>query len=152
VRCAPCSGVTIWLIFSYDRIIMGGWAPKRTSTDDCLVLDAFLLARSGLLRRGVRSGKWQWVGSTGDAESAVQYRVDTTNPASVSVRLSYSIFLTGEWIDYSIALRFTVPPYGGLKWWFTCPLVVNSRVCGGVCENSSSRPMADITAAGIVTP
>ena len=26
--------------------------------------------------------------------------------------------------------RQTRPPYGGFRWWFTCPLVVNGRECG----------------------
>ncbi len=46
------------------------------------------------------------------------------------VRLSYSVCLTRGYLDYSVGLQFTLPTYGGLKWWFICPLVVNNRACG----------------------
>jgi hypothetical protein len=45
------------------------------------------------------------------------------------VRLNYRITRTGESLDYRIDLTATRPRFGGLRWWFLCPLVVNDRPC-----------------------
>jgi hypothetical protein len=48
------------------------------------------------------------------------------------VRLTYTVSRTDEQrrlYDYVVRLQATVPTYGGLKWWFTCPLVVNGQAC-----------------------
>jgi len=31
---------------------------------------------------------------------------------------------------YRVSLTTTPLPWGGLRWWFTCPLVVEGRSCG----------------------
>jgi hypothetical protein len=38
------------------------------------------------------------------------------------VRLQYTLTRTGERLDYRVELVSTSPHYGGLRWWFLCPL------------------------------
>jgi hypothetical protein len=45
------------------------------------------------------------------------------------VRLSYTFTRTREQIDYTIRLQTSQPSYGGLRWWFTCPLLRLDRAC-----------------------
>jgi hypothetical protein len=46
------------------------------------------------------------------------------------VRLSYTLTASGEEIDYRVPLTATRPRFGGLRWWFACPLIVGGRPCG----------------------
>ena len=71
----------------------------------------------------------QWVSKdTGTVESALQFQVDATDP-DATLRLSYTLPRTGESLNYLIRLQTTTPHLGGLRWWFTCPLVVDGEPC-----------------------
>ena len=39
---------------------------------------------------------------------------------------------SGEWqkFEYPIELQSTSLPWGGLRWWFTCPLILGDDACG----------------------
>ena len=56
------------------------------------------------------------------------------------VRLRYSIMSSGEALDYRIDLQTTRPHFGGLRWWFTCPLVTADRPCRRRCEKLYMPP------------
>ena len=58
------------------------------------------------------------------------------------LRLRYSITQTGEALDYRVDLQTTRPNFGGLRWWFTCPLVVAGRPCRRRCEKLYLSPGA----------
>ena len=53
------------------------------------------------------------------------------NPA---VRLWYSWVWTAtpepESADYRVNLATTVPCFGGVRWWFICPLAIDGQLCG----------------------
>ena len=36
----------------------------------------------------------------------------------------------GEQLNYAVRLQTTALHWGGLRWWFTCPLGVNGKACG----------------------
>jgi hypothetical protein len=46
------------------------------------------------------------------------------------VRLSYTVTDAGKSVDYHVRLAVTRPHFGGCRWWFLCPLIVNDRPCG----------------------
>src|SRR5262249_48590815 len=77
-------------------------------------------------------GSWHWTYAIGGAFK-VDYEVNTLDPSHSFVRLFYS----WVWIsrnepdsaDYRVGLTTTRPPFGGLRWWFLCPLGVNGRAC-----------------------
>ena len=114
---------------------MGGYGSGRRSrafshglTDDCRVLDAFRWAREGILRAGrIAKGVWQWNGGKG---AAMAFRVDANSCVAPFAELSYTLTLTGKGIEYRVPLQTTVPYFGGLKWWFTCPMARNESYCG----------------------
>jgi hypothetical protein len=107
---------------------------KKTTVEECLSIDANRWTREGILRAGVRvSGSWAWTYRSGRG-FAVNYDVDAPDLARPSVRLWYSWIWRSsrqeESADYSVRLGVTQPHFGGLRWWFLCPLTLNGRPCG----------------------
>jgi hypothetical protein len=106
---------------------------KKTTVEDCLDLDANRWAREGILRAGVwQSGNWRWT-YRGGKSFAVYYMVDTLAEAGPHLHLSYSWVWPGnpepQQAAYTVRLTTTRPRFGGVRWWFVCPLTVNGRAC-----------------------
>ena len=45
------------------------------------------------------------------------------------LRLSTTFKATGAAVDYRVCLTTTRPRFGGLRWWFVCPLTKAGRPC-----------------------
>ena len=104
------------------------WGAKAT-VEESRSLDIVRWGREGLLRPGTcRSGTWGWHHSrTGEVQSTIAYSIDLS--ADPHVRLQYVFTKTGEQLDYRVELVCTRPHYGGLRWWFLCPVSVAGRPC-----------------------
>src|SRR5207248_2490848 len=106
---------------------------KKTVVGDCLSIDANRWARERILQPGacVR-GRWRWTYPSGRSFSAA-YEVATLDPDRPAVRLSYSWVWTAtgqpESACYVVGLTTTRPRFGGLRWWFLCPLLPGGRPC-----------------------
>jgi hypothetical protein len=111
------------------------WRPaKKDTVEDCLSLDANRWMREGILKPGVwQAGRWRWEYRDGPG-LPIDYAVDTQDMAFPTVRLAYSWAWRSspqaESADYRVGLTTTRPRFGGLRWWFVCPLVVNGVACG----------------------
>jgi hypothetical protein len=104
---------------------------KKRVVEHCRVLDANHWMRDGILKGGVcQTGSCCWYRDAGCKEqfAAVSFEVNTLYLAGAWVRLSYIVNATQ--FDYQVGLTATSPRFGGLRWWFICPLVVNGRPCG----------------------
>jgi hypothetical protein len=108
------------------------WRPsKKEVVEDCRHLDANRWMREGILKPGVRhSGGWYWFRDAQRKEvaSSIGYEVNTLDGEGW-VRLHYRVSRTGEDLDYTLDLTTTAPRFGGLRWWFVCPLRVNGVPC-----------------------
>jgi hypothetical protein len=104
---------------------------KKDVVEDCRVLDVNRWTREGILRPGVHHfGGWKWShAATGEETSSFGYEVNMTDIAFPWVRLYYTFTRTQEHMDYKIRLQTTRPCFGGLRWWFTCPLLRLGRPC-----------------------
>ena len=107
---------------------------KKAVVEDCLRLDAARWMREGILWADHHAfGSWRWDYASGQHFS-VTYEVETRDTTSPHVRLRYSWIWTStqqqESADYRVRLMTTRPQFGGLRWWFICPLVSNGRPCG----------------------
>jgi hypothetical protein len=107
---------------------------KKTAVEDCLSIDASRWKRQGILKAGVRlSGSWRWTYRSGSGFT-VNFEVDTLDLSCPFVRLWYSWVWTSTQQqgsdDYRVRLTATRPRFGGLRWWFVCPLIVDGRPCG----------------------
>jgi hypothetical protein len=105
---------------------------KKTVVEDCRNLDANRWMREGILKADVwHKGSWAWFRDAARTEktSSIGYEVNT-RVVPPWVRLFYTFTESKDEIDYRIRLVTTLPRFGGLRWWFICPLVVNDRPCG----------------------
>ncbi len=108
------------------------WRPsKKAVVEGCLALDANRWTREKILAAGVhQSGGWNWLIGPTKAASSIGYEVCTLDLANPWVRLHYTVTRTGQALDYTVRLATTRPRFGGLRWWFLCPLSKNGRPCG----------------------
>lgn|SRR5262245_24565470 len=104
----------------------GRWPTKRR-VEECESIDTAYLRLQGWLRPGaVTAGTLSWASNWGKG-STIGCTADLSTPQDPVVRVSYT--LSGELIAYRIALTTTRPQYGGMRWWFLCPLVVRGVPC-----------------------
>lgn len=113
----------------------GRWSAhsKALTVEECLVLDTCKLARDGLLVRAWGSGSLTWSNTaTGEKTASVSWTREPAGEDGVRLRLRYAVGRGDRRreADEPVLLSPTRPPFGGLRWWFTCPLVVNGRPCG----------------------
>jgi hypothetical protein len=89
-------------------------------------------AETYLQDRTVCSGTWHWTSaSTGEERASIDFEINTTGAELPPyVRLHYRLTKNGENLDYNVSLATTRPDWGGLRWWFICPLSVNGHTCG----------------------
>jgi hypothetical protein len=110
-----------------------GWrSSKKTTVEACRQLDANRWMREGVLKAGVRHlGSWAWYSDAQRTQrtSAIGYEVNTVTDEPY-VRLTYTFTERGQDIAYRIPLSVTRPRFGGLRWWFICPLSCRGRPCG----------------------
>jgi hypothetical protein len=103
----------------------------KITVEGCLDIDANLWGREGIIRAGAwQSGVWTWTFGIGG--SSISYEADTRNPERATVRLAYSWRERGSperHEDYHVRLTTTRPHFGGRRWWFVCPLVIDGRPC-----------------------
>ena len=114
---------------------MGGYGSgrpvERAVFEDGFPLDLGKLIREGLIRPGSwrHSLIWRWV-RTGEETASANY-VATMDEAARSgvLQLSYRITVRGELHDIvePIPLEALPQPFGGLMWYFRCP--VTGRRC-----------------------
>lgn len=109
------------------------WRPsKKTVVENCRRLDVNQLMREGALRAGTHSsGAWNWSDArTGEQKSSIGYEFWTLDGTAPWLRLFYTFTETQDRLDYRVGLTTTRLRFGGVRWWFICPLVVNGRPCG----------------------
>ena len=129
-----------------------GWqGPRKATIEESLVLTASTLVRRKSLVPGAHTfGSWGWTHEGEDEPHAtIGYQADLTDPKAAWLRLHYR--WRGEPVDYRVRLVTTKPTYGGLRWWFICPLV---RWDGGPSRRVAKLylpPAAGISAAARAT-
>lgn len=115
---------------------MGGFGSgrqgNRPTVEDCLTLDLGKLLRERCLlpcQRVHSTLRWTVVG-TGREVASAGYEADLTDPAAAWLRLDF-VSGKGEQSrthECMVRLVTTRPRYGGMRWWFVCP--VSGRRCG----------------------
>lgn len=113
-----------------------GWHGKRTVVEDCLALDIHRVV-GHIIPRDVLVGKQWWAGSiiwtntrTGERAASVGYRLTWAGQTPL-LELDYVTTIRGTKypMNYPVRLVRTYPHFGGVRWWFICPLVVNGVYC-----------------------
>ena len=110
------------------RIAFPGLASvtKRRPIDHGLVLSIKELFDFRFIEQDTfRSGTLSWDSHPSHFDGVVQFEADLRDQTTPSIRLRYE--LEGIVVDYSIALVFIQPAFGGRRWYFRCPMT-NIRV------------------------
>jgi hypothetical protein len=92
--------------------------------EDSLVLDLDQLVRDGILQpQRSKAGRLTW--TIGEDMATVNYEA-RWGSRSGELRLCYAMAdaVTGTVVNHDerVALTATTPPFGGLRWWFRCPV------------------------------
>ncbi len=112
--------------------MMGGFGSGRPSgfgrdkVEHCRSIDVNRLHREGCLRPGW-SGGWQWT-RDGEKVASINLRAEQDR-----LHLSYRVRAGGgEWHEVDETVRIVRAPcrFGGVRFYFTCPGVVNGIACG----------------------
>jgi hypothetical protein len=99
---------------------------KRTTTAECLSIDVNRLARDGALRAEC-AGVVSWTNRIGSLTAALGFEVIDTDRGRL---LCLSYRLNGKQdVFVPIRVQATEPHFGGLRWWFTCPMITNGKPC-----------------------
>jgi hypothetical protein len=106
----------------------GGYTPK-TVVEDCLVLDIGTLTREGALSASPGEDEGfqllEWIDVQTDAQkNAVSFRQERADESGLALRLRYRV--GGEKVDLRIRLQTMPTPFDGFRWWFSCPLMMDS--------------------------
>ena len=100
----------------------GNWSrwPTRSVVGNGLTLDLYKLIKDGAFCPGqTTGGSLTWTRGD-DYIGSIGYSSDLTKPSSGSVRLHYNH--EDKPVDYRVSLTTTRPYFGGLRWWFVCPV------------------------------
>jgi hypothetical protein len=94
---------------------------KRRIVDHGLELSIKELFDRKLIEQDAfRSGTLSWDSGIFQFHGTIRFQADLRNPENASIRLQYEA--EGMGVDYSIALVFIQPPFGGRRWYFWCPV------------------------------
>jgi len=112
-----------------------GWrcryGTKRT-VEGCHILDINKLVRIGVIRTMPWQGTIVWSDTnTGEQTARVGYTC-TSDGGGWTLTLSYTVTRSNSEkhdVLLRIPLQTTDPQFGGVRWWFTCPLVVRGLPC-----------------------
>jgi hypothetical protein len=111
-----------------------GWqGPKKEVVEDSLIISASYSRRQGMLKAGIQSsGSLIWNYRNGGS-FRVNYEMNTLDLSNPFLRLWYTWPWSGTNDEgtkaYQVRLTTTRPRFGGLRWWFICPLLVGDRPC-----------------------
>jgi len=104
----------------------------RRTVEDCLVLDVNKLARNGMIGMTEWPGSLNWRDTrTGEQTASVGYACTVTGDEG-TIDLGYTVRRRGgekQAVSMRIGLQSTRLHFGGSRWWFTCPLVVDGKTC-----------------------
>ena len=116
---------------------MGGWGSNRWNThskkstiEDGLSLSISNFDKLGFLN--LNGGRLTWTNTrTGEKIGEVGYSVQPPSNDQLRIFLEYSKIKQGttENISEPIDIITSVPYFGGLRYWFKCPLVLNGSPC-----------------------
>jgi hypothetical protein len=116
----------------------GRWGrrTRRATVEACISIDATRWQQEGILQPGCsKTGSQTWTDPvTGVLLASIRYEVNTRDAAHPWLELSYSLpgytWGPGPYVRYMVDLVTTGLHFGGLRWWFRCPLVGLSGPCG----------------------
>jgi hypothetical protein len=109
----------------------------KQEADSLQKIGIYWLKKNGFLQ-GWKSGGVQWTNGWSDKKSSIGIEISTGNFPDEKTEDGYIRFqytqtdLNGDKKDFDYKTSLTTTPcnFGGVRYWFICPLSVNGRYCG----------------------
>ena len=124
-----------------DLDIRSNWLrpPHRQFVEDCLTIDANHWMREGILKLGDRRGGSRGWLRQGRGAYRIVFESLTEQAMLAEVQFAISWIWAGssatQNAKHSIGLVTTRPQFGGVRWWFVCPL----RPFGKPCNRRAAK-------------
>jgi hypothetical protein len=106
---------------------LGGYGSGRTGgkpiAENCRQIDICRMLRDGTARDGeITAGDLHWSVNS-RASGSISYVCDLIDPDDARLTLKFLLGLgvDAERVIQFVRLRYTVPHYGGRRWWLVCP-------------------------------
>ena len=120
---------------------------RKTRVDEARSIDILDLQRNNVFSKRpdiVWTARW-YRGE--DLTASISYRLETGGYGIEGVRFLYTVTdnNSGEKKDFNYVIPLVSTPcnYGGVRWWFICPLVINGWVCNRRCRIVYMPPSAE---------
>ncbi len=111
---------------------MGRWSySNRWTVEDCKTITTKFLNEHKYFNGGVRWGSMSW-SRNGEKTGSISFSVSTIQGEEyIHFKYTQTNRDTKEKteLDYKVQLTWTPCYFGGRRWWFICPLIVNGREC-----------------------
>ena len=111
---------------------MGRWSySDRWTVEECKSITTKFLNKHHYFNGGVRWGGMNW-SRNGEQTGSIGFVISTTeNDEYIRFQYTQTDRHSSEKteLDYKARLVWTPCHFGGRRWWFICPLVVNGHVC-----------------------
>ena len=111
---------------------------RKTRVDEARSIDILDLQRKEVFSK---ESSWTMTSSwsrNGKVVASIYYQVEFGDKGPIGLRFMYTITnnYTNKKKDYSYMIPVVSTPcnYGGKRWWFICPLLVNGRACQRRCR------------------
>ena len=108
---------------------------RKVTVEQCHALDITELLHQGIFNRPNCIASISFKGKprlTGEENFDIIIEADTSDPNKLRIKLKYSIqALDGPLdVEEDIRLNHSKPHYGGIRFWFKCPIVKKGEFCG----------------------
>lgn len=103
---------------------------NKTEADNLLSIDVYWLNKHGYFVR-FKSGSIQWSNGFSDEKSSIGVVSNIGDDAYIKLKYTQTDNYSGDKksFDYKVRLVSTSCNYGGNRWWFICPLIVDGLAC-----------------------
>jgi len=103
----------------------------KTTVEQATQLSIFKLKEFGLLR-GYSASTLTWTHKASGKQNSIGITVDIEDEPYVKVNYTITDRTTGKKTKYDYKINLTSTPchFGGVRYWFICPLSVNGVYCG----------------------
>ena len=110
-----------------------GVISKMDTVDEARPIDILELQKKGLFKQAPNA-VWTSTWRRGEeVRAAVSFKLLLVDDKPAALRFMYTAAdrNTGEKTEYDYLIELTSTPcnFGGERWWFVCPLIVNGRRC-----------------------
>jgi hypothetical protein len=103
---------------------------RKATVEECPRLDAGQLVRLRMIvAGGAASGKLDWPGWSLSA-GVRSHTAPQGMPPFVLLEYAPPAPAPPEPVTLPVHLATTAPRFGGIRWWFVCPLIIDGRECG----------------------